>query len=91
MSTLTISDLSLDNELDATAMAEVSGGYMGRRNKPRKCRKYGWMPRPYKTVNKTTITGTGIQGDGNIAFGSVTGVNLGDSSTTFNGAIKVSL
>ena len=53
MSTLIISDLSLDNELDSSAMTEVSGGHYGRRYRRRfyRCR-YGRPPHKDGRNNK---------------------------------------
>ncbi|MCK5356743.1 MAG: hypothetical protein KAJ63_16620 [Methyloprofundus sp.] len=95
MSTLTISDLSLDNELDAKAMTEVSGGMkkypnpglpgMGHR---RKCHMPWARRRPvnkYVTNNNQTV-GTAIfsqLSNGQTGGTSSLDVNIGGDLTIF--------
>ena len=84
MRTLTISDLSLDKELDARAMTAVTGGYgkgkMLGRHKPRR-----WAPRRpvVRNVQKNNIN----FGTENSFIGITSGVNNG--TQTINGGIHL--
>ena len=57
MSTLTISDLSLDKELDAKAMAGVTGGYsLGKQRGHYKPRRWARRPRQVvRNVQKNNV------------------------------------
>ena len=85
MSTLSISDLSLDKELDTKAMAEVSGGHS--MNPGKGHRKYGkpsWARRRPRIVNNTTNTvSNGISLFSNNTAGQTGGSN--SINVTFNG------
>ena len=86
MSTLTISDLSLDKELDAKAMTAVTGGYslakMHRRHKPRR-----WAPRRPRPVVRNVQKNTVNFGTANSFIGITSGVNNG--TQTINGGIHL--
>ena len=86
MSTLTISDLSLDKELDARAMTAVTGGYgkgkMLGRHKPRR-----WAPRRPRPVVKNVQKNNIDFGTANSFIGITSGVNNG--TQTINGGIHL--
>ena len=92
MSTLSISDLSLDKELDTKAMAEVSGGHGMMKKYPGKGPRYCkyWPRRKPRIVNNTINTvSNGISLFSNNTAGQSGGSNSID--VTFNGRTNLAV
>ena len=85
MKTLNLSDLSLSKELDAKAMAAVTGGY-GQRKMHGHYKPSRWARRPRKVVKNVQTNNVNF-GSLNSFIGITSGVNNG--TQTINGGIHL--